>query len=224
MKLPNDSSAAHRAIILARLACVRLPEAMIARVVGNSAAEPTPAMNWPKYICTTPVEVVEISSRTRRISAPPTSSFFRPKRSPSTPNVSSRAAIGSRMASEIQSSWDAPVGCSTVWNVPFRVAGTATPTWARQTANPTATMVATLRVVCRDCLADVAVGCPGAGSEVDMGGQLLGNQHFIRRSVLLRFNRVLACLGRLLQAAAQNASTRGLATAATRREAPSADI
>jgi hypothetical protein len=72
------------------------------------------------------------------------------------------------MASEIQSSWDAPVGCSTVWKVPFRVAGTATPTWARQTANPTATMVATLSVVCRDPLADVAVGRPGAGSEVDM--------------------------------------------------------
>jgi hypothetical protein len=53
--------------------------------------------------------------------------------------------------------------------VPFRVAGTATPTWARQTANPTATMVATLRVVCRDPRAGVAPGCPGAGSDVDMG-------------------------------------------------------
>ena len=80
--------------------------------------------------------------------------------------MSSRAAIGSKMASEIQSSWDAPVGCSTVWKVPFSVAGTATPTWARQTANPTATMVATLSVVCRDPQADVAAGRPEAGSGV----------------------------------------------------------
>src|ERR1700761_8476000 len=148
---------------------------MMARVVGNSAAEPTPAMNWPKYICTTPVDVVEISSPTSRISAPPTSSFFRPNRSPSTPKVSSRAAIGSRIASEIQSSWDAPVGCSTVWKVPFSVAGTATPIWARHTAKPTATTVARLSVVWRERGPALVTACPGDPNGVDI--QLPSNMY-----------------------------------------------
>jgi hypothetical protein len=132
--------AAHSAIIRARWAGVRSPATSMARVVGNSAAQPTPAMIWPTHIIWTALAEAETISPTASISAPPISSFLRPNRSPSTPQVSSRTVIGSREQSEIQVSWE-PVGLKTAWKVPFNVAGMARPICARQTANRAAAIV-----------------------------------------------------------------------------------
>src|SRR4051812_8240063 len=69
-----------------------------------------------------------------------TSRRLRPKRSPSTPKVSSSATTGSRKASEIQVSCD-PIGWKYSWNRPFNVAGIAIPTCPAITAKQAATIV-----------------------------------------------------------------------------------
>ena len=131
------------AITRPRSRALWVPAATIASEVGNSAAAPTPAIACPIHKTSTRVLVdvdapgvrTETSSPAARISAPPTSSRLRPKRSPSTPNVSSKSTTGTRNASEIQVSCEELVPRSS-WNRPLSTAGIASATC------PTATAIA----------------------------------------------------------------------------------
>jgi hypothetical protein len=115
-----------------------------------------------------------ISSPTAMSRLPPMSSRLRPNRSPSTPQVSSSRATGTRKASEIHVSCEEVV-CRSSWNSPLSTAGMASPTWATSTARAVATRVPVLRKgVCtagrREPVAGVVtvdIGSPGTVQPTD---------------------------------------------------------
>ncbi len=111
-------------------------------------AAPVPAMTRPVQSTSSlvlagsevPGVKMAIDSPIASTSAPPTNSRLRPKRSPSTPKLSSSTQTGTRKASEIQVSCAelVPRSC---WNKPFSTAGLASAICARQTASTAAIRV-----------------------------------------------------------------------------------
>lgn len=138
----------HTATPRARAFAVCVAEAIIARLVGNSAPAPMPARTCPVKIIATrvPVEDPEPGDRkttaspTASSSAPPMSRRLRPNRSPRTPKVSSNRLTGTRNPSVIQVSWDeeVPMSC---WSRPVSDAGMASAASARQAASAAAISV-----------------------------------------------------------------------------------
>ena len=132
---PVASAAVQTVIARARALAVCVPAATMARLVGNSAAAPIPAMICPIHSTSTRVSVDDPAPGVRMATpspmasanAPPTNSRLRPNRSPSTPKVSSSRATGTMKAAEIQVSCD-EVGPRSCWNKPLRTVGTANAT------------------------------------------------------------------------------------------------
>ena len=110
-------------------------------------------MTWPVHSTASRLPPIGVDTPmampAASMSAPPTSSRLRPKRSPSTPKVSSRTQTGTRNASDIQVSW-AELVARSCWKSPLSTAGIASAIWATQTASTAAISVPARMTYIRD--------------------------------------------------------------------------
>lgn len=116
-----------------------------AREDGKRAAAPRPEVACPinsgVALC-----AVAASVQPRAISAaPPTSILLRPKRSPTTPKVSPRVAVGRKNAAETHTSWE-PSSLRLCCIKPLSEAGSTRPICATHTARQQAIKVPLVRV------------------------------------------------------------------------------
>jgi hypothetical protein len=130
-----------------------VPAAIMARLVGKMAAAPSPEMTWPVHSTASRLPPIGVDTPmampTASMSAPPTSSRLRPKRSPITPKVNSRTQTGTRNESDIQVSW-AELVARSCWKSPLSTAGIASAIWATMTASTAAISVPARMTYIRD--------------------------------------------------------------------------
>src|SRR5689334_2426442 len=152
-QLPADRAAAQIDTERARAEAEYVPAAIMARLVGKIAAAPSPEMTWPVHSTARRLPPAGVDTPMARptatMSAPPTSSRLRPKRSPSTPKVSSRTQTGTRNASDIQVSW-AELVARSCWKSPLSTAGIASAICATTTASTAAISVPARMTYIRD--------------------------------------------------------------------------
>lgn len=124
MTAPRDRNPAHVAITRDRLALSGVSAETIASPIGNSRPAPMPITAWAKIMKPMVVASADSAAPATTSTPPATSSFFRPKRSPSRPNVSSNATMPISKIAVIQVR-PAPVAWNSAANAPLRAPGTA---------------------------------------------------------------------------------------------------
>ncbi|CCH88412.1 protein of unknown function [Modestobacter italicus] len=174
---PAERKPAHSAMPRARACGSWVTAAMSASEAGNRAPAPRPLSAAPTQSTWTAGALAETIEPITRTRPPAACSRRRPKRSPSTPKVSSKTTTAIMNAAVIQVSCD-PVVCSSVWNRPLSDAGMALATCATKTATQAAARVPATRA------GRAVAGAPGAsGRAAELVAMALSFESRLRRSL-----------------------------------------